>query len=112
VRAAIVRDPADYQWSSYGVHALGQENGIVSPHPIYYALGRDGPERQSAYRKLIEAQLDRKVVGALRLALAKSQPVGEPEFLRMVEGATGVQAVARPRGRPWPRGPSGRKENN
>lgn len=65
VRAALVRDPADYRWSSYRVHALGLQDTIVSPHPLYYTLGRDGAERQAAYRRLIEAQLegDRATVG-------------------------------------------------
>jgi putative transposase len=52
VRAAIVRDPGDYPWSSYKTHAFGRLDDFVTSHPLYWALGRDGPERQAAYRKL------------------------------------------------------------
>ena len=104
VRAAIVRDPADYPWSSYRVHGLGQPDSLVSPHALYYSLGRDGPERQAAYRKLVEAQLDRAVTDRIRSALSQGAPVGDSLFLQMVEQVTGVPSTPRPRGRPWPRG--------
>jgi putative transposase len=58
VRAGIVRNPADYPWSSYRVHALGQADDMVSSHPLYWALGREGTERQLAYRKLFDERPD------------------------------------------------------
>lgn len=50
VRARLARVPGDYAWSSYRANALGQENSLLTPHPLYYALGRDAAERQAAYR--------------------------------------------------------------
>jgi putative transposase len=36
VRAAMVKDPAHYRWSSYGLYALGQPDKLVMPHrPIW-----------------------------------------------------------------------------
>ncbi len=39
VRAQMVDKPDDYPWSSYRVNALGEHNPLLSPHPLYLALG-------------------------------------------------------------------------
>ena len=53
VRARIVDRPADYRWSSYRANALGYTDPIVTPHPLYYALGRSPEARQTAYARLV-----------------------------------------------------------
>lgn len=50
VRAGIVRQPAQYPWSSYRANALGEEDALVTPHPWYYALGRTPQARRAAWR--------------------------------------------------------------
>jgi len=50
VRARLVTQPAAFRWSSYGANAMGREDGLVTPHPFYYSLGRTADERQRAYR--------------------------------------------------------------
>ena len=100
VRAAIVRDPANYPWSSYRMHAFGQPDELVSPHPLYWALGRDGPERQAAYRRLFDTGTDTPAIDDIRLAARQSQPVGDRLFHTAVENAVGVRREARPQGRP------------
>jgi putative transposase len=52
VRAGMVRRPRDYSRSSYRAHALGKADALMSDHALYRALGRSGPDRQSAYREL------------------------------------------------------------
>lgn len=52
VRAGLVRAPADWRWSSHRANALGEADPLVSPHPLYYALGRSPEHRQRAYREL------------------------------------------------------------
>ncbi len=100
VRAGLVRDPADYRWSSYRLHAFGLPNPIVASHPLYYTLGRDGAARQVAYRRLVEARLERAVTDNIRSALAHGMPVGDSQFLAMVESMTGIPSQPKPRGRP------------
>jgi putative transposase len=53
VRAHIVDGPADYRWSSYRANALGYTDPIVTPHPLYYALGRSLEARRAAYARLV-----------------------------------------------------------
>jgi putative transposase len=52
VEAGIVRDPADYPWSSYRTHALGEPSTWLTPHPLYLALGSTPELRQAVYRAI------------------------------------------------------------
>ena len=54
VRAHLVTRPGDYRWSSFRANALGQEDLLVTPHPLYYALARTPEARQAAYRALCQ----------------------------------------------------------
>ena len=49
VRAGLVRDPGRYPWSSFRANALGAADALVTPHPIYCALGRGADARRAAY---------------------------------------------------------------
>ena len=80
VRAAMVTDPADYQWSSYRHHAFGEANPNLTPHPLYTALGADVAQRQAAYRGLFSSALEDTPVNDLRMALNQNQPIGNPRF--------------------------------
>ena len=53
VRAHLVARPGDYRWSSYRANALGHDDPIVTPHPLYYALGRSADLRRKAYARFV-----------------------------------------------------------
>ncbi|HEV8095925.1 MAG TPA: transposase [Burkholderiales bacterium] len=53
VRAHVVDLPADYRWSSFRANALGHDDPIVTPHPLYYALGRSPETRRRAYANFV-----------------------------------------------------------
>jgi putative transposase len=57
VRAQIVRDPADYRWSSYRVHACGDSWDWLTEHDLYTRLGATFAERRVAYRALCDQPL-------------------------------------------------------
>jgi putative transposase len=52
VRAAMVRSPHEYEWSSFRVNARGEPSLFVVPHPSYMSLGAESEERRAAYRAL------------------------------------------------------------
>src|SRR3989338_2672556 len=105
VRAAMVDDPAHYRWTSYRANGLGQSSTILTPHPLYLALGADDKARQSAYRALFRAQLDKAAIDDIRLALGQGQPLGNERFYARIEKLTGQRREARPQGKPRaPRG--------
>ena len=53
VRAHAVARPGDYRWSSFRANALGYNDPIVTPHPLYYALGRSADLRRKAYARFV-----------------------------------------------------------
>lgn len=53
VRAHAVARPGDYRWSSFRANALGHDDPVVTPHPLYYALGRSADLRRSAYARFV-----------------------------------------------------------
>jgi putative transposase len=73
---------------------------VLTPHPLYEALGTRPQERQQAYRALFRAQLDEAAVADLRQALNQNQPVGNARFLGRIAQRLGERREARPRGRP------------
>lgn len=100
VRAGIVGAPGDYRWTSYHANAMGRSDTMLTPHPLYLALGREPQERQAIYCDLLRAQLPRATLGVIRLALGQCQPLGGARFHAEIEQRTGVRREARPRGRP------------
>lgn len=107
VRARMVRDPADYRWSSYRFHAFGRSNKLIAPHAEYLNLGADEPSRQSAYRALFRDVLDREAIADIRLCIDQGRPLGNARFHALLEGVTGHPVEPRPRGRPRKRTETG-----
>lgn len=66
VRAGIVSEPVAYRWSSYRANGLGARDAVLTPHPVYLALGAGAAERQRAYRALFERRVDAEAVRLLR----------------------------------------------
>ena len=73
VRAELVAHPSEYPWSSYRANALGREDGLVTPHPHYFALGRTPRQRRAAYRSLFASgHIARSPKVPYRVALSAS----------------------------------------
>jgi putative transposase len=96
----MVADPAEYPWSSYRRHALGQPNSILSSHDLYTALGESAVARQRAYRDLFVGGLDDDPIDELRIALNQNQPIGNQRIYAQIEAATGQRRELKRRGRP------------
>jgi hypothetical protein len=45
VRAAMVEAPQDYRWSSVHTHLARARDPLITPHPLYLAMGNDNSER-------------------------------------------------------------------
>ena len=57
VKAGLVKDPAEYEWSSYKVYAYGTKDCLVDLDPHYLSLGNTQEERQRAYREIMNGYL-------------------------------------------------------
>jgi len=54
IRAGMVKELADYEWSSYGHNALGKTDRLISEHQLYKALGNDSQQRCESYQKIFD----------------------------------------------------------
>jgi len=54
VKAGIVKNIAEYPWSSYGHNALGAESSLITEHKLYQELGESAELRAKNYQKIFE----------------------------------------------------------
>ena len=69
VRAGLVSEPELVRWSSYRYHALGEADALVSPHPLYVALGASPRDRRDAYGAMCRWALGPEVLRDIRRAI-------------------------------------------
>lgn len=104
VRAGMVADPADYQWSSYQSNALGKETHLLNFHPLYLSLGETTQQRQTRYRALFKKKVEGKLLEDIRKAANKGLVLGNNRFIDEVEALTGQTLHAKKKGRPRTKG--------
>ncbi len=80
VRAQMVDDAAAHPWSSYPVHALGEQICWLARHPVYLALGATDTDRQQAYRALFADRVTNGEIVRQRMIRSslKASPVTAP----------------------------------
>lgn len=100
VRADMVRSPGHYRWSSYRFNGQGKEDELVTPHPLYLALGRTKASRQEAYKALFNAHLDKAVLNDIRSAWITGTPLGNDYFRQKIEDKLKLKVGQARRGRP------------
>jgi len=100
VRAAMVRQPQDYRWSSYSFNAQGRKDALLQPHEQYLRLGKDEATRREAYRTLFKAHLDDPVLAQIRQATNGNYALGNRSFQAPIEAALGRRASRAAAGRP------------
>lgn len=100
VRAAMVKDPGQYRWSSYRHNGLGQTDSRITPHSVFLAIDRDAATRQAAYRAMFRSGLDDEALADIRLALSQGQPLGQRRFSDQICAARGVRRTRKKPGRP------------
>jgi len=100
VRANMVEHPAEYRWSSYAANAQGQQDPIVTPHPLYLALGSSADKRQMVYRELFRQSIDNPQLHEIRQTLNSELVLGCSCFKDHIEGQTNRKAGLGQPGRP------------
>ena len=100
VRAEMVNHAGEYQWSSYGANAQGREDSLITPHPLYTALGETTIDRQCAYRELFRHHLDNTLLHEIRDALNHEIVLGRSYFKDKIEAMTQRQTRLGVPGRP------------
>jgi putative transposase len=80
VRAGLVRCPSRWQWSSFRHYAYGEPDDLITDAPEYLALGRNGPERRTAYLHLFARPLV-ETVQVRRADLVYGPFIGDREWV-------------------------------
>jgi putative transposase len=100
LRAGIVTDAADYRWSSYRVHGLGEASDLLSPLVTYEELAASPAARQRKWAEKIHRPLKDSVTAAVHRSVETGLPYGEPQWIKRLANRLGLDLTIRPRGRP------------
>ncbi len=61
VRASMVSVPGDYRWSSHRANALGRQDSVVTPHPLYQGLADSDQARFACVSQVVRGYAQRRV---------------------------------------------------
>ena len=86
--------------SSRGYHLGRWQDGLVTDHPVFWALGNTPFDREAAYRGRLTAGLAPGERSALEQGVLKGWPVGSPAFVDMLSARTSRRLAPLKRGRP------------
>ena len=93
VRAGMVREAADYRWSSAAAHCGLRADRVLSG-------GRLADLVDGSWAAWLDVDDDPGQLETLRENVEKGLPCGSEEFVSGLEAASGLSLHARPRGRP------------
>ncbi|MGJ7495725.1 transposase [Variovorax sp. RT4R15] len=88
VRAGLVAEPRDFPWSSHN-HYIGlNTDRLVTPHPLYWALGNTPFAREAAYVDLVRAGIPLRDQTLLTEATLQGWAAGDAGFVEKLQAAT------------------------
>lgn len=100
VRAGLVADPAEYQWSSHA-HYIGRRyDRVITPHPLYWNLGNTPFARDAAYAELVRSGISAQQQHALTDSALRGWALGEPDYVADLQRRTARRVSKARAGRP------------
>lgn len=100
VRAGMVAEARDYPWSSHAHYAGLRHEKMLTPHPLYWALGNTPFAREAAYADLVRAGISTSDQATLTHATLHGWAAGDREFVDTLQQATDRRVVKARTGRP------------
>ena len=100
VRAGLVAEARDYPWSSYAHNVGLHADRLITPHPLYWALGNTPFAREAAYAELVSAGVDALQQAALTESALRGWALGEPDFVADLQRRTQRRVSKALAGRP------------
>ena len=101
VRAGMVAEARDFPWSSHGHYAGTRVDKLITPHPLYWALGNTPFAREAAYAELVRAGVSQADVRLLTDSALLGWAAGDEEFVELLQKNTDRRvAKGRPGRRP------------
>lgn len=86
VRRNMVKQPADFRWSSYHANADGRTSNAIqlTPHAEYLRLGTSIGSCQKAYRSLFRSNLNPERINEIRNATNGNFVLGDKQFQKHI----------------------------
>jgi putative transposase len=100
VRAGIVADPAEYQWSSYGGRIGIRKDGWLDADPCYLGLAESKEKREERYKNWVSDAIPEGEWELIRQSLQRGQLTGSSRFVDEIEKRIERRVEFRGRGRP------------
>jgi putative transposase len=96
VRAGIAASAKDYRFSSYNYYAVGTDDKLITPSPIYLALSESASQRKNKY---IELMINKEEINTQRLI--KQKFIGTVDFIQKLQETYDMKSMPLKRGRPF-----------
>jgi putative transposase len=89
LRAGTVTHASEHPWFSYQSNALGKPNQLLTPHSLYFQLGKTLEERLSVYRSLFRGRMSERELIAIRDATNKAWAFSDDRFKAQISAKAG-----------------------
>jgi putative transposase len=100
VRAGLVQQARDYPWSSHAHYVGLRQDRLVTPHPLFWALGNTPFAREAAYAELVHTGISGQEEAAMTDATLRGWALGSPAFVGGLQDLTERRVQPRRPGRP------------
>ncbi len=100
VRAGLVSAPNDYAWSSYGHHTGQRADKLITPHPLWWALGNTPFAREMAYANLVQAGITAEQQQQITQSALSGWALGDGDFVADLQKRTERRVSKAAAGRP------------
>jgi REP-associated tyrosine transposase len=100
VRAGLVADPAEYGWSSHAYYTGRRNDRLITPHPLYWALGNTPFAREVAYSDLVRSGISPKQQQVLTDSVLQGWALGEANYVADLQRRTTRRVSKARAGRP------------
>lgn len=100
VRQGLVAQARDYLWSSHGHYAGLRVDRLVTPHPLYWALGNTPFAREAAYAEMVHGGLTMDQQLALTQSALSGWALGDEKFVADLQSRTSRRIGKNKPGRP------------
>lgn len=100
VRAGMVMEPADFQWSSHRHYIGAQNNPLITEHPLIWTLGNTPFAREKAYGELVGTGISQVHQAQITDCAFKGWALGEDDFHAQLQQLTPRRTAKSKAGRP------------
>ncbi len=100
VRAGVVAQARDYPWSSHGHYAGLRADKLVTPHPLFWALGNTPFGREAAYAEMVRHGVSADQQAQLTASALSGWALGGEDFVADLQKRTERRVQKVQAGRP------------